>query len=111
MTGEVALGPDANNPAFATVDVAIQNQGEPVTNAEVLLDVMKDGELVETFPLAPSLALPQGATEVSQRYIPPTGWEDGSWTFVLRLNVVDASTNAATTVATLDSIPAIEVGE
>jgi len=111
LTGDVTLAPDAENPAFANVAVAITNQGEPVQNAEVLLDVMKDGELVETFPLAPSLALPQGSTEVSQRYIPPTGFEAGTWTFSLRLNVVDASTNAATTVATLDSIPAIEIGE
>jgi hypothetical protein len=111
LTGEVTLAPDAKNPTFANVAVTVTNQGEPVANAEVLLNVMKDGELVETFPLAPSLALPQGATDVTQRYIPPTGFEDGTWTFSLRLNVVDASTNAATTVATLDSIPAIEIGE
>ncbi len=111
MTGDVVLSPDNAAPAFATVNVSIVNQGNPVGRAEVLLDVMKDGELVETFTLAASLALPQGTTEVSQRYIPPTGWEAGSWSFVLRLNVIDESTNVATTVATLDSLPAIDVGE
>ena len=111
MTADVALSPDAASPAFATVNVSIQNQGQPVAKAELLLDVKKDGELVETFPLAASLALPVGTTEVSQRYIPPTGWESGEWTFELRLNVIDESTNAATTVATLDTIPAIQVGK
>jgi hypothetical protein len=111
MTAEVVLSPDNAAPAFATVNVAIVNQGNPVNQSEVLLDVMKDGEVVETFTLAASLALPQGTTEVSQRYIPPTGWEAGTWSFVLRLNVIDESTNVATTVVTLDSLPAIEVGE
>jgi hypothetical protein len=111
MTADVSVSPDANNPAFATVDVQIDNQGDPVAQAEVLLDVMRDGELVETFSLASSLALPPGATTVNQRYIPPAGWESGSWSFVLRLNVVDQTTGAATTVTTLDDLPAIEIGK
>jgi hypothetical protein len=109
MTADVVLSPDNAAPAFARVNVAIENQGNPVNRAEVLLEVMKDGELVETFTLAASLALPQGTTEVSQRYIPPTGWEAGSWSFVLHLNVIDESTNVATTVTTVDSLPAIVV--
>jgi hypothetical protein len=111
MTADVVLSPDNVAPAFATVNVTIENQGNPANRAEVLLDVMKDGEVVETFTLAASLALPQGTTQVSQRYIPPTGWESGSWSFVLRLNVIDESTNVSTTVVTLDSLPAIEVGK
>jgi hypothetical protein len=111
IDGTVELSPDTTNPAFANVDVTITNQGDPVGKAELLLEVKKDGELVETFSLAASLALPQGETTVSQRYIPPTGWESGEWTFSLQLHVIDASTNASTTVATLDTIPAIEVGK
>jgi hypothetical protein len=111
IDGTVELSPDTTNPAFANVDVTITNQGDPVGKAELLLEVKKDGELVETFSLAASLALPQGETTVSQRYIPPTGWESGEWTFSLQLNVIDESTDAATTVATLDTIPAIEVGK
>ena len=111
ITAGVELSPDATNPAFANVDVTVTNQGDPIGKAELLLEVRKDGELVETFPLAASLALPQGETTVSQRYIPPTGWESGEWTFSLQLNVIDESTDASTTVATLDTIPAIEVGK
>jgi hypothetical protein len=111
LTGDVTLAPDATNPAYADVSVQVQNQGDRVQNAEILLDVTHNGELVETFPIASSLTLSQGSNDVSQRYIPPTGWEAGTWEFSLRLNVIDESTNAETTVATLDSIPAIEVGE
>ena len=111
MAGDISLSPDAANPAFANVNLTITNLGEPVTSADVVLDAMRDGELVETFSLAPLFAVPQGETAISQRYIPLTGWEAGSWTFVIRLNVVDTSTDASTNVAILDSIPALEVGE
>ena len=111
LAGDVTLSPDADNPAFANVDLTITNGGEPAPSAEVLLDVMRDGAAVETFSLAPLFSLPAGETTVSQRYVPPTGWEPGTWTFVVRLNVVDPSTSVATNVATLDSIPAIEIGE
>jgi hypothetical protein len=111
MTADVALAPDAANPAYAEVTVTISNQGTPVTSSEVLLDVMHDGEVVETFALAPAIALPQGETVVSQRYIPPTGWEPGSWSFVVRLNVIDTATGSSTNVAVLDTIPAVEVGD
>ena len=111
LAGDVTLAPDSANPAFANVDLTITNQGEPVPSAEVLLDVMRDGEAVETFSLAPLFSLPAGDTTIAQRYVPPTGWEPGSWTFEVRLNIIDPSTNVATTVATLDSIPAVEVGD
>lgn len=110
MTGEVTLAPDANNPAFADVTAEITNAGETVEGAEVVLDVSRDGELVESYPVVPSLDLPQDtATSVSQRYVPVTGWEPGLWSFVLRVNVVDSG--AAVTVATVDTIPAIMVGD
>ncbi|HWV36221.1 MAG TPA: hypothetical protein VNZ55_11360, partial [Thermomicrobiales bacterium] len=108
LSGSVTLKPDANDPAYADVAVQITNQGEAVADSEVVMDVMKDGELVEAFPLAPSLSLPQGETSVNQRYVPPSGWETGSWSFVVRLKLVDQG-GAATTLATLDTIPPIEV--
>jgi hypothetical protein len=111
LQGTVSLQPDTANPVFADVSATIVNSGAEVVNSRILLDVSKDGNLVETFPLVPSLTLPQGETAVTQRYIPPTGWESGSWTFTLRVEVVDAMTGAATNVATLDSIPPVVVGE
>jgi hypothetical protein len=109
LAGNVALSPDAANPVFANVSVEITNNGDAVDQAQVLLDVTKDGELVETFPLVSNLPVPSGTTNVTQRYVPATGWGAGSWEFVIHLNAVDVSTDAATSLATLDTIPAIEV--
>ncbi|MDQ3444283.1 MAG: hypothetical protein M3490_11810 [Chloroflexota bacterium] len=110
VVGDITLSPDAGSPVFADVVVQITNEGEPVASAEVILEVSRDGELVETFPLTSILALPQGETSVTQRYVRPTGWEPGFWSFVVLLNVVDATTGTAITVATLDTIPPVEVG-
>jgi hypothetical protein len=110
VTGTVTLAPDANDPTFADVNAEITNTGEAVEGAEVVLDVSRDGELVESYPIVPALNLPQDATtNVSQRYVPVTGWEPGEWSFVIRVNVVEGGT--ATTVATVDTIPAIKVGD
>lgn len=112
MTGSVTLAPDAKSPAFADVAAEITNAGDAVDGAEVVLEVSKDGKIVETYPIVPTLSLPQGtSTNVSQRYVPVTGWEPGLWSFVLRVNIVDPSTGAASTVATVDTIPAVLVGK
>lgn len=111
VEGAVTLAPDPANPAFADVALTVTNPGEPVANAEVILDVARDGDPVETFPLGPGFSLPQGETVLTQRYVPPTGWEDGTWSFTVRVNAVDPSTGTATTIATLDSIAPVTVGE
>lgn len=59
LSGSVTLKPDANDTAYADVAVQVTNQGEEIADSAVVMDVMKDGELVETFPLAPSLPLPR----------------------------------------------------
>lgn len=87
----------------------ITNVGDGDGLAEVLLDVTNNGVLIETFPLASSLTLPLGTTSVTQRYIPPTGWESGTWSFVVRLDTVDPLTGTAITVATLGTLPELEV--
>lgn len=109
MDATVALAPDLTAPVYADIETVITNNG-PVTNVEVELDVIRDGELVETFSLAPSLSVATGTTPYVQRYVPPTGFEAGTWTFVLRLNVVDGSTGSVTTVLTIDDIPPVDVG-
>jgi hypothetical protein len=111
VEGTVTLAPDPANPAFADVALTITNPGEPIANAEVILDVARDGEPVETFPLGPAFSLPQGETTLTQRYVPPTGWEAGTWTFTIRVNAIDPSTGTATTIATLDSLAPVTVGE
>ena len=111
MTGEVSLQPDAGNPSFAGVALTISNPGEPVDHAEVVLEVARDGEEVEQFLLASSLALPAGDTVLDERYIPIDGFVPGTWTFVVRLNVIDPVTGAATPAAILDTLPPVTVGD
>ncbi len=109
LAGSVTLMPDGAKPSFADVTVTVNNIGSAAQQSELILAARRDGELVETFTLAPSLALPPGETTIAQRYIPPTGWETGTWTFVISLNLIDPTTGSATTVATLDSIPEVEI--
>jgi hypothetical protein len=78
--------------------------GEAEAIGELELDVLRDGELVETFSLGRSISLPTGDTTIANRYIPPTGFASGEWTFVLRLNVVNPTTGATTTVLTLTDL-------
>lgn len=111
IEGTVTLMPDPADPAYADVALTVTNPGEPVANAEVVLDVARDGEAVESFPLGPTFPLPTGETALTQRYVPPTGWEAGEWTFTVRVNAVDPSTDAATSLATLDSLAPVTVGE
>lgn len=108
MTAAVTLLPSASDPVYAEIAVEIVNNGQSA-NAALELDVVLDGELVETFTLATSLALPQGSTNVVQRYIPPAGFSSGVWTFELRLNVIDPSSGSVTNVLKLDDLPPIEL--
>jgi hypothetical protein len=95
--------PDAAAPVYLEVSAVITN-GEAEAIGELELDVLRDGELVETFSLGRSISLPTGDTTIANRYIPPTGFASGEWTFVLRLNVVNPTTGATTTVLTLTDL-------
>jgi len=100
--------PDAAAPVYLEINADITNTG-PAATGELELDVLHDGKLVETFSLGSSLSLSQGTTTVTNRYIPPTGFATGEWTFVLRLNVIDPSTGAETTVLTLDDLLVLNI--
>jgi hypothetical protein len=41
------------------------------------------------------LSLPQGETDVSTRYIPLDGWESGTWSFKLNVQVRDRESGVA----------------
>jgi hypothetical protein len=84
-------GPSADEVQFATIEATITNGGEAVSNAQLSLIASVDGEEVERFPISQSLALPNGDTPISTRYIPATGFTSGTWTFELVLESVDAS--------------------
>lgn len=70
-----------------SVDVTIADANYPSTR--LTLSVFHNGEHVEDFILADNLSLTQGTTNVSQRYLPGTNWESGTYTFSLKLESTD----------------------
>ena len=94
--------PSEDTIQFLNVSASIGNSGEPVANARLIFHVSRDGELVEDFPLASSLSLANGSTDVRQRYIPITGWEPGVYAFALTLESVDPTNGVATVIEHLD---------
>lgn len=85
---------------YADVAATITNNGQPIPTANVLLNVQRDGEDVESYPLAQNQALPQGSTDFTQRYIPVDGWQPGTYTFQLVIAAVSGETE--TILATVD---------
>ncbi|MGI8482998.1 MAG: hypothetical protein ACR2OU_01895 [Thermomicrobiales bacterium] len=47
---------------------------------------------------------------MSRRYIPPSGFAPGNWTFSLHLDLIDEATGVVTQVAALEKLPIIRVG-
>jgi hypothetical protein len=74
------------------VAATITNNGVTIPTANVTLNVQRDGEAVESYPLAQNQALLNGTTEFSQRYIPVNGWQPGTWTFELIISAVNGGT-------------------
>lgn len=110
LDATVAMSPDVSNPVFAQIDTSITNDGPAIPDAQILVDVARNGEIVETFVLDPGLTLQPGVTTVSQRYVAPTGWTAGTWSFEVRLVLIDPVSGATTSVATVSTDPPIEIG-
>lgn len=107
-TVEPLTDPSSKALQAVNVTVAIANTEAAIPSARLTLHVSRDGEPVEDYPLGSSVALPNGTTEIQQRYIPLTGWEPGTYTFSLTLEAVDATTGQATVLATADIEQTIE---
>lgn len=93
-----AISPNADPPQFLTVKIDLANSGDIVQSSNWTLSVMRDGELVEDFPLAASVVINPGITSVEQRYIPIAGFESGTYTFALKVESIDINSGAATVV-------------
>lgn len=90
---KVEITPNADPIVFANVNVELEPVSASYRSSRLTLIVNRDGELVEEFVLAESLTLPLGeVTTVTQRYLPATNWESGTYTFNLRLETVDGGT-------------------
>ncbi len=88
---EATVTPNGDPVQFADVEIDILNNRSTIPTARVSLLAMRDGEEVETYDLASGQSIPQGRSTVSQRYIPATGWEPGTWTFRVDIAAVDGS--------------------
>src|SRR5690606_22135871 len=71
----VAIEPNADEIVFANVDLTLNNGGQQIPASNVTLDVMRDGELVESVPLATNQILLSGENRITDRYIPEEMWE------------------------------------
>ncbi len=94
----IAPMPDADDPVYAEIDLGIANSGEALSNANIVLHVHHDDELVEAFMLGSSMNIGSGETEISQRYIPADGFSSGEWSFTLSIETVDPQSEATTLV-------------
>ena len=102
---------------FAKVICEINNLSEPATDVELILKVSRDGEPIEEVPLIIPSQLQPGEITGSRDYIPPVGWENGTYTFQLyvdgksytttmeeKLEVTVSSDAPVVSWATLDEI-------
>lgn len=76
-----SVEPNADDIVFANVDVVIENRSSQVASTSVVLEVSRDGEVFEEFPLATNQVFQQGENTYTARYLPETTWEPGTYTF------------------------------
>lgn len=106
---DVVIEANSDPIQFANVAFEIENTGNHVSRARVTLVAMKDGDEIERYEIDDNLPLEQGTTEVSARYIPPTGWESGTWTFSVEVHAINPNENVETLLIDDADIATIEV--
>lgn len=100
VVDQASVTANADPVQFAEVSATITNNGQTIPTASVTLNVQRDGDEVESYPLAENLALQQGSSTYDQRYIPLDGWQPGTYTF--QLVVASVSGETETILATID---------
>lgn len=89
----ITIEPNADPIAFANVSVEINTATDSFPSTRLTLSVFRDGEFVEDFVLAENLAITVGQPAVvTQRYLPATSWESGTYTFSLKLESTQSGT-------------------
>jgi hypothetical protein len=72
---------------FARVVYTVRNLYQSVDKAEVILDVSRDSKSLEEVTLANLSPLDTGSAGLNYNYIPAGGWQNGNYSFKLRLNL------------------------
>lgn len=102
LLGAAAIQPNADEIVFANVDVTLNNGGQQIPASDVTLDVLRDGEQVDSFPLATNQVLLNGENTYTTRYIPAGMWEPGTYTFRIVVSAVDPNGGQETILLTED---------
>jgi hypothetical protein len=105
----VGIEPNADPIQFANVEIVIANTGDYVPRSRATLVVSLDGELIEEFELDDFLPLPVGETTIQQRYIPPTGWSSGTWSFGVVIHAISANADSETLLVSVNDVAELEV--
>ncbi|MCE4624719.1 MAG: NEW3 domain-containing protein [Desulfurococcales archaeon] len=67
------------------VHAVIKNVYKNITGADVVLEVARNGEVIDRRAVVRSSTLVLGRNEYEFDYIPPTGWEPGNYTFTMKV--------------------------
>lgn len=94
---------------FVTIAVGIENPAAAVANARVTLHVTLDGALVEDVVLSDAITVQPGAAQISQRYLPLTGWEPGVYAFSVTIAEVNPESGAVVELAGAQSETTVTV--
>ena len=89
--------------AYADVVVAVDNPGQDIREATVVLSIFCNGVKVEDYPITVGAPLLAGPSTVAARYIPPTGWQPGTYTFSITLASIDPVSGRLVELAVLES--------
>lgn len=97
-----SIEPNADEIVFANVDLTLNNGGQQIPASDVTLEVLRDGEQVDEFPLATNQVLLNGENTYTTRYIPADMWEPGTYTFRIVVSAVDPNGGQETILLTED---------
>lgn len=86
---EAAVERNAEEIVFANIDVTLNNGGQQIPATNVTLEVMRNGEPVDSFPLANNQVLLSGENQFVTRYLPADMWQSGEYTFGIKVSAVD----------------------
>lgn len=110
FTFGVSVSANGDPIRYADVTVIVENNGVEIPTATVHLHVLRDGAVIEVYPLATGQAIAQGQTTINQRYIPVDDWQAGVYSFAVEIAVVDGQSGTSTKIGIVESADTFTVG-
>lgn len=97
-----SIEPNAEEIAFANIEVKLRNGGSKIAASDVVLEVRRNGEPVDEFPLATNQVLLNGENAYTARYIPAETWQPGTYSFRIVASAVDPTGGQKTVLLSED---------